>query len=93
MQMLYEVLPLHIARFLGLCLDCASLLNLLRTGLGLGGESKTTLLKICDTYPIMMKLGTVTPYLKIPKIHPYASDKPLYFFWQQQILLRTSNFY
>ena len=33
-------------------------------------EVKKTLTKICHTYPIMIKLGTVIPYLKnIQKIY------------------------
>ena len=31
---------------------------------GGGGGKKAPLPKICHTYPTMMKLGTVTPYLK-----------------------------
>ena len=31
---------------------------------GGGGNKKAPLPKICHTYPTMMKLGTVTPYLK-----------------------------
>ena len=45
-----------------------------------GGRSKRlTLPKICHTYPAMMKLGTVVPYLKkVPKnmnrvTHPLSS--------------------
>ena len=33
-------------------------------GGGGGGGSKAPLLKICHTYPTMMNLGTVMPYLK-----------------------------
>ena len=37
-------------------------------------------LKICNTYPIMMKLGTVIPYLrKIQKMYE-SRDTPLEFF-------------
>ena len=36
----------------------------------MGGEQKDPLPKICHTYPTMMKLGTVRPYLeKIKKIY------------------------
>ena len=31
---------------------------------GGGGGGNTPIPKICDTYPTMMKLGTVIPYLK-----------------------------
>ena len=44
-----------------------------------GGGKKTALSKICHTYPILMKLGTVAPYLKkIQKIHKLR-DTPLEF--------------
>ena len=33
-------------------------------GWGGGGGKKAPLPKICHTYPTMMKLGTVIPYLK-----------------------------
>ena len=40
------------------------------------GAQKGPLPKICHTYPIMMKLGTVTPYLKnIQKIYE-SHDTP-----------------
>ena len=55
---------------------------------GLGGGGKTppppplpspSLPKICQTYPTMMKLGTVIPYLKkIRKIYE-SRDTPLEF--------------
>ena len=45
------------------------MLTLFRMGLfgaahGWGEGKKVSLLKICHTYPTMMKLGTVIPYLK-----------------------------
>ena len=44
-----------------------------------GGAKKAPLPKICDTYPTMMKLGTVIPYpKKIQKIHE-SPDTPLEF--------------
>ena len=44
-------------------------------GGGLGGE-RLPLPKICPTYPTMMKLGTVIPYLKkIQKIYE-SRDTP-----------------
>ena len=40
--------------------------------------------KICHTYPAMMKLGTVIPYLKkIQKIYE-SHDTPSEFRWHQQ---------
>ena len=44
-----------------------------------GGAKRPPFLKICHTYPTMMKLGTVTPYLKkIQKIYE-SRDTPLEF--------------
>ena len=45
-----------------------------------GGRSKRlTLPKLCHTYPALMKLGTVVPYLKkIPKKYE-SRDTPLKF--------------
>ena len=44
-----------------------------------GEAKKAPLLKICHTYPTMMKLGTVIPYLKkIQKIYE-SCDTPLEF--------------
>ena len=43
---------------------------------GWGGK-KALLSKICHTYPAMMKLGTVTPYLKkIQKIYQSRDTPP-----------------
>ena len=43
------------------------------------GAKKAPLPKICYTYPTMMKLGTVIPYLKkMQKIYK-SSDTPLEF--------------
>ena len=43
----------------------------------MGGGKKAPLPKICHTYPKMMKLGTVIPYLKkIQKIYE-SHDTPL----------------
>ena len=50
-------------------------LTLFRMGLlgpahGWGGGKKAPLSKICHTYPTLMKLGTIAPYLKkIQEIH------------------------
>ena len=60
----------------------------------IGGRKKPPLTKIIDTYPTMMKLGTVIPYLeKIQKIYD-SRDTPSEFCWHhnfftgnQQILL------
>ena len=44
-----------------------------------GGGERSLLLKICHTYPTMMKLGAVIPYLKkIEKIYE-SCDTPLEF--------------
>ena len=54
----------------GLCRGCS------RMG---GGCKKASLPKICHTYPTMIKLGTVIPYLKkIQKIYE-SRDTPLEF--------------
>ena len=46
-------------------------------------RQKGPLLKICHTYPSLMKLGTVTLYLKkTPKIYK-TREKPLEFCWDQ----------
>ena len=43
----------------------------------MGGGKKAPLPKICHTYPIMMKLGTVIPYLKkIQKIYESRDAPP-----------------
>ena len=50
------------------------------------GVKKVPLPKICHTYPAMMKLGTVTPYLrKIQNIYK-SSDTPYELCWQQHLL-------
>ena len=44
-----------------------------------GGGPKRPIPKICNTYPTMMKLGTLIPYLeKIQKIYK-SRDTPLEF--------------
>ena len=51
--------------------------------MGEGAQKGTPLPKICHTYPTMMKLDTVVPYLKkIQKISE-SRDKPAYFCWHQ----------
>ena len=39
-------------------------MGLLGTAHGCGGRQKAPLPEICPTYPTIMKLGTVIPYLK-----------------------------
>ena len=57
-------------------------LTLFRMGIfgaahGWGGQKGRPLPKICHTYPIMMKLGTVIPYLKkIQKIYQSRDTHP-----------------
>ena len=47
------------------------------------GAKKAPLSNICHTYPAVMKLGTVIPYLKkIQKIYE-SRDTPLEFCWHQ----------
>ena len=46
----------------------------------IGGAKRPLLPKICHTYPTMMKLGTVIPYLKkIEKIYEPRDTPPLFF--------------
>ena len=46
---------------------------------GGGGQKGLPLPKICDTFPVIMKVGTVIPYLKkIQKIFE-SRDTPLQF--------------
>ena len=51
---------------------------------GWGGPKKPSLLKICHTYPTMMKLGTVIPYLKKIQKKYESRDTSLDFCWHQQ---------
>ena len=56
---------------------------------GWGSKKDPPLPEICHTYPTMMKLGTIIPYLKkIQKIYE-SRDTPLEYFFigNQQILL------
>ena len=51
------------------------------------GGTKAPLPKICHTYPTMMKLGTVIPYLKkIQKLYK-SSDTLLDFCWHQHFVI------
>ena len=64
-----EINPIQGGRFQG----CS------RMGWGGGGGKKAPFSKICHTYPTLMKLGTVIPYLrKIKKIHK-SRDTPFDF--------------
>ena len=63
----------------------------------MGGDKKSLLPKICHTYPTMMKVGTIIPFLKkIQKIHK-SCDTPLafclhqhFFTGNQQLLVYIS---
>ena len=56
------------------------------------GEQRVPLSKICQTYPTLMKLGTVIPYLrKIQKVHK-SRDTPLEFYWHQQFFTGNQEF-
>ena len=64
------------------------------SGVGEGPESVLPP-KICHTYPTMMKLGTLIPYLKkIRKIHKSRDtrDTPLEFCWHQHFSSEISKF-
>ena len=59
---------------------------------GWGKGKKPPLLKICYTYPTMMKPDTVISYLKkIQKIYKWRST-PLDFCWNQHFSPKMSNF-
>ena len=78
--------------------DNICLLTLIRMGFfgtahgsGGGGGKKTPLPKICHTYPTMMRLGTVIPYLKkFQKLYE-SRDKPLEFCWHQHFFTRNQQ--
>ena len=54
------------------------------------GQKAPFLPKICHTYPIMMKLGTIIPYLKeIQKLYK-SRDTPLKFCWHRAFYQRKS---
>ena len=54
-------------------------MGLFRAAHGCGEAKRSPVLKICHTYPTMMKLSTVIPYLmKIQKIYK-SRDTPLSF--------------
>ena len=48
--------------------------------------------KVCQTYPTMMKLGTVVPYLKKIQKQYKSPDTPLSFAENRIFLLEISNF-
>ena len=48
-------------------------MGIFRAAHGWGEVKKASLPKICHTYPTMMKLGTVKPYLKNYVTHPLTS--------------------
>ena len=55
------------------------------------GEQKAPLPKICHTYPTIMKLGTVIPYLKkFQKLYE-SRDTPLEFCWHQHFFTRNQQ--
>ena len=57
-------------------------------GGGGGGAKRPPLPKICDTYPAMMKLGTVIPDLEqIQKIYESRDTHQHFFYGNQQTLL------
>ena len=58
-----------------------------------GEARRPPLPKICHTYPIMMKLGTVIPYLKkIQKLYE-SRDTPLEFCWHQHFFTGNRQFF
>ena len=60
--------------------------------MGVGVGQKAPLPKICHTYPTMMKLGTVIPYLrKIQKMYK-SRDTSLEFCWHQHFFTKNQQF-
>ena len=69
-----------------------SYLTVFMMGCSRMGEQRVPLSKICQTYPTLMKLGTVIPYLrKIQKVHK-SRDTPLEFYWHQQFFTGNQEF-
>ena len=59
---------------------------------GRGWQKGVLLSKICHTYPTLVKLGVVIPYLKkIQKIHK-SRDTPLEFYWHQYFFGENQQF-
>ena len=57
-----------------------------------GGGGGTPLSKICQTYPILRKLGAVIPYLKkIQKIHK-SRDTHFEFCWHQHFFTENQQY-
>ena len=57
-----------------------------------GGGKRSLLPKIYLTYPTMMKLGTVIPYLKeIQKIYESLCDTPPKFCWLQHFFTENQK--
>ena len=52
-----------------------------------GATKKAPLPKICHTYPAMMKLGTVIPYLKKTQKLFESHDTPLELCWNQHFFI------
>ena len=59
---------------------------------GKGWQKGVFLSEICHTYPTLVKLGIVIPYLKkIQKIHK-SRDTPLEFYWHQYFFSENQQF-
>ena len=56
-----------------------------------GWGAKCPLSKICDTYPTIMKLGTIIPYLKNTLKIYESRDTPLEFCWRQHFFTRNQK--
>ena len=84
-----------ISEFL-ICIELIICLNLFRVGCfgaahGCGGAKRPLLHKICHIYPAMMKLSTVTPYLKKVQTIYESRDAPLEFSWNQHFFTRNQQ--
>ena len=68
-------------------------MGIFRATHGWGEGKKAILPKICHTYPITMKLGTVIPYLKKTQKITESRDTPSEFWGQQHFFYqRLANF-
>ena len=62
-------------------------MGLFRAAHGWGGQKRPPIPKICHTYPTIMKLGIIIPYLrKTQKIYE-SRDTPFEFCWNQHFFI------
>ena len=56
------------------------------------GAKRYSLPKICHTYPTMMKLGTVIPYLKETQTVRKSHDNPIGFYRHERFFTRSHQY-